>query len=121
MPITINTKTWNLDKAEPDAQQLSGPSNTFAKKEVVRFARTMPKSTKSDLGTARSELKTTHTMDRVVGSVTTPSDVILRAASSVPVGVSDADVDVAIADFRAFVASTHFVDLVKRGKVSTGA
>lgn len=121
MPITVNTKSWSLDKAEPDAQQLSGPSNSFAKKEVVRLARTMPKATKSDPGTARAELKTTHTLNRVVGSVTTPSDVILRAGSSVPVGVSDADLDVAIDDFRAFIASTHFVDLVMRGKVSTSA
>lgn len=115
MAISINTKSYAQDKVESSAVVLAGPDNNFTMKELVRFARTNPKPVKDFAGVARSELKCTRTF---VTNVATNArgDSILAANGSIPVGTSSADQDSLIADFRAWVASTHFADLVKSGK-----
>lgn len=115
MAITINTKSYTQDKVEPAAVTLAGPGNNFTTKQLVRFARTAPKPVKDFAGVARSELKATSTFVTNVAT-DTRGDSILAVTSSIPVGTSPADQDTLIADFRAWVASTYFADLVKSGK-----
>lgn len=113
---TYNTKTYSQDKVEANKVTLVGPSHSMGDKQSLSLARTAPKPSGTSLGVARSEGKMTRTG---VTNATTgaKADAILATSSSVPVNFAAATLDDLIADYRAFVASTDFVNLIKAGKV----
>jgi len=113
---TINTKTYSQDKVEANKVTLAGPSHTVSDKQTLSLARVAPKPSGTNPGVARSEGKFTRS---AVTNVTTgaKADIILAAASSVPVGAAVATLDDVIADFRSWVASADFVNHVKNGKI----
>lgn len=113
---TYNTKTYSQDKVEANKVTLVGPSHTMGDKQSLSLARTAPKPSGTSLGVARSEGKMTRTG---VTNATTgaKADAILATSSSVPVNFAAATLDDLIADYRAFVASADFVNLIKAGKV----
>lgn len=113
MPITINTRTYSADTQVNNAWIYRDSASTAALPSSLRIARTAPVATASFPGQSKSECKFTKMM--MVGLKPLPA--LIRAESSIPVGMLPADQDVLIADFRAFVASAAFVDLVKDAKI----
>lgn len=113
MPLTINTRTYSADTQQNNAWFYRDSASTAALPSMLRIARTPPKATPTFNGQAKSECK--FTKQTTVADKPLPA--IIQAGSSIPVGMPDAEVDVLVADFRSFVASTAFVDLVKSAKI----
>lgn len=113
MPLTINTRTYTADTPANNAWYYRDSATSAALPSVLRIARTTPKASGNFPGQAKSEVK--FSKQTIVGELPLPA--IIRAESSIPVGMSDAEQDVLIADFRSFVASTAFVDLIKAAKI----
>lgn len=117
MPLTINTRVYTIDDASNKGSVIyRDPSATAALPSIALLGRTDPVPNASFNGVSKGEFRLNKMT--AVGEKNWP--LVLRASSSFPVGADDAAVDLSIADFRAFVASQAFVDLVKGGKVYHG-
>lgn len=111
MSITLNTKSYDLDSnPTPDSARYVGPANTFAVKDILDLKRTMPKPTASSRGYYRTQVKfvKTYTLDD-----STTDDVIITVDARIPVGVSDANNDLARDDVGDLLISTVAGDLYK--------
>lgn len=115
MPLTINTRTYTADTQANNAWIYRDSASTAAHPSGLKLGRTPPKAVAGFAGQSKSECKFTKTM--AIGVAATPLPAIIRAESSIPVGMVDADLDILIADFRSYVASTAFADLVKTAKI----
>lgn len=113
MPLTINTRAYTVDTVAAQAVTYRDPSATALLPSTFRLARTDPKPTANFPGVSKTEAKVTKRV--AVNGVTWPA--LLYVGSSTPAGMADADLDLLIADFRSYVASTAFVDLIKGGKI----
>lgn len=113
MPLTINTVTYAIDNPTANAVVYRHPSSTLTHKRTLKLGRTDAKPTATNPGVTRAEGKVTAYVD--AGSRIDP--LIIGFTSSTPVMSNVADVDAAIAEFRAFVVSTVFVDLIKGGSI----
>ena len=113
MPLTVNTRTYTADQQNNNAWSYRDSASTAALPSALRIGRTPPKASGMFPGQSKTDAK----FNKTVVVNTLPLPAIIRAESSTPVGMPDAELDVLIADFRSFVASTAFVDLVKGGKI----
>lgn len=117
MALVINTRSYTIDDASSKGSvTYRDPSSTAALPSTAILGRTDPVPTASFNGVSKGEFRLNKMT--AVGERNWP--LVLRASSSIPVGSNDAATDLLIADFRAFIASTAFVDLVKGGKVYHG-
>lgn len=117
MALTINTRTYTIDDASSKGSvTYRDPSSTAGLPSTALLGRTDPVPTATFNGTSKGEFRLNKMT--AVGERNWP--LVLRFSSSIPVGSDDAAQDLIIADFRSFVASTAFVDLVKGGKVYHG-
>jgi hypothetical protein len=109
--MLINTRTYNVDRVQPDAVQYTGPANTITLKDRFEMKRAYPKASGTYLGVAKPQAKLTKTVtvNAVTGAV---ADRILNIGGSVPVGTSDADIAM-LADGAAFLASSEALALFK--------
>lgn len=90
MTITVNTKDYTFDSAPtPDSALYAGPSNTYAAKDLLLLKRQAPKPTSTNPGVARATVKFTRSV--TISDVV--RDAIVTAEFSIPVGMSEADVD----------------------------
>lgn len=113
MPLTINTRSYTVDTPSASAVLYRDPSSTFQAPSTAKLGRINAKPNGQSAGNTKSEAKVSRSP--LVGGRYVPA--LIRADSSVPVGMLDADLDLMIADFRSLVASTAFVDLIKGGKI----
>lgn len=107
--MLLNTRTYNVDRINPDAVQYAGPANTLTIKDTFEMKRTMPKPSGTSLGVARPMAKRVKTF--TVG--TTNVDAIVTLSASLPVGIAAADIDALLADLAAFAASSDAAGLFK--------
>lgn len=117
MSLTINTRVFTIDDASSKGTVIyRDPSATAALPSTVLLGRADPVPNASFNGVSKGEFR----LNRMtaVGEKNWP--LVLRASSSFPVGANEAAVDLGIADFRSFVASQAFEDLVKGGKIYHG-
>lgn len=113
MALTINTRTYNLDRSNPDAVSYTGPAHTFTITDKADLKRVAPKPTKDFAGVARPTFKLTKSV--VVDSVSgARADAIVTLSASLPVGMADADVTALLADIAAFAAGTDASNLFKK-------
>lgn len=113
MPLVINTRSYTADTQVNNSWMYRDPASTAGLPSTLRIARTAPVATPSFPGQAKGEAKFT----KMFMVNLKPLPALIRAESSIPVGLTAAEQDVLIADFRSFVASSAFVDLVKEGKI----
>lgn len=117
MPLTINTRNYTVDDASTKGTVVyRDPSSTAALPSTSILSRTDPVPTAVFAGVSKGEFRLNKMT--AVGDRSWP--LVIRCSSSFPVGAAEAAIDLEIADFRSFVASAAFVDLVKGGKVFYG-
>lgn len=116
MPLNIGSTSYTIDAPSANAVVYRHPDATMTHKRTLRLARTDAKPTASYAGVTRSESK----VSRMVDAGERIEPIILRAETSVPVEADGASLDAAIADFRAFISSDKFVNLVKSGTIYYG-
>lgn len=95
---TINTKTYSLDRSTPDANTYTGPGHTFSQSDKLELKRVYPKAGSDGFrGVARPTVKLTRS---VVVNPTTGErrDAIVTLSASLPVGMTDVDVQALLAD-----------------------
>jgi hypothetical protein len=112
MSLTISTKTYASHRETPDAVSYAGPGHTITLKDQLDLKRVFPKPTNSFKGVARPNVKFVRT---VVVNATTgeTADMIYNGSASVPVGVSDSDIDAFLADIEDFYGLQAAKDLYK--------
>lgn len=111
MSITLNTRAYSQDSFRAaDKVRYTGPDNTFAVKDILDLGRGDPKPNGSYRGNARVEVKRTKTVvvDTVSGAT---ADAILTVSASLPVGMSETDVDDLRDMVGDFLVSTEGNDL----------
>lgn len=113
MPLVINTRSYTIDQTANNAVVYRDPNATAQKPSTSKLGRTAAKPSGLSAGSTKAEAKVSRVTD--VSGKFLPA--LIRADASVPVGMSDVDLDLMIADFRSLVASAAFVDLVKGGKI----
>lgn len=117
MALVINTRSYTIDDASSKGSvTYRDPSSTAGLPSTAILGRTDPVPTASFNGVSKGEFRLNKMT--AVGERNWP--LVLRASSSIPVGSDDAAIDLLIADFRSFVMSANFVDLVKGGKIYHG-
>lgn len=117
MSLSINAKTYNADSYQKDSVGYNGPGKTGSIKDDTKLSRTAPKPTAVFSGLSRTEAKLTRTLT-LTGALTPTGDMILSINVSVPVGYTAADVDTALNDMGAFLASASFKTHVKTPQIS---
>lgn len=108
MTITINTKTYKSYRTLADENRLAGPAHTLTANDTIALRRVFPKPVKDFAGVARPGVKIVRTCTLANGST---KDAILDLGSSLPVGMSSADVLALKADLAAFLGTTKADDL----------
>lgn len=112
MTLAINSKTYTANSFQKDAVVYSGPNHTVSNKDSMKLARVAPKPVGdfSGVGRTSSKLTRTHTL---TGALTPSGDLIVNIDVAVPVGTNGTDVDTALNDLGAYVASAAYKTLVK--------
>lgn len=91
MTITLNTLAYNQDAfVSPNKVSYVGPSNTFSAKDQLILGRVAPKPTATFDGVARSSVKRVKTVTLASGA---KADAIVEVSASLPVGMTQADVN----------------------------
>lgn len=109
MTITINTLAYEEDvSVNPNLVRYTGPSHTFAVKDTLDLARTLPKPTASFAGVAKARAKRVKTVTLADGST---ADAIVEIHCSLPVGMAKADADALRDDIGDLAISTNGDDL----------
>lgn len=116
MTVTVNTKAYAFDtNVTPDVGRHTGPANTFEAKDYLDLRRTMPKKNGTFRGVARASAKFVKT---VTLDDSTKADAIFEFTSSVPVGMSKANIDSIRDDLGDFLISTNGDDLVYKQDIA---
>lgn len=112
MSITINTKTYAVDRVNPDSVDFAGPAQTLSKKDAFQTKRIYPKKGGGTNGVARPSCKVTRTV--TVSAVTGESaDAHIRCEGSLPVGMSDLDIESLLSDVKDYINSAGGKSLFK--------
>nr|URG15282.1 MAG: coat protein [Leviviridae sp.] len=116
MSLTISTKTYVVDRVQPDTVRYAGPANTPTVKDFVILGRTAAKGG-SGIQVARFWHKTQKT---VVVNATTGE---MQQSSGnlelvLPIGMASADVDTLLADIASFLTSTAGKDAIKKAAIN---
>lgn len=110
--MLFNTRTYAVDRVQPDSVAYAGPAKTLTDKDDLVLSRIYPKPTSAFAGVAKPSVKRSKTV--VVNSALgTKADAIVRFEGSLPVGISDADVDALLADFASWLATADAKALFK--------
>lgn len=110
--MLINTRTYGIDRIQPDAVSYTGPAHTITLKDRFEMKRVYPKASGLFLGVAKpaAKLTKTVTVNAVSGAT---ADSIFNISGSIPVGMTSADIDAMLADAAAFLASNDAKALFK--------
>ncbi len=117
MSLSINAKTYTADSFGLDQVGYIGPGKTASYKDDTKLSRAFSKATSTYSGNSRTDAKLTRTLT-LTGSITSKGDMIVDINVSVPVGYTAADVDTALNDFGAFLASATFKTHVKSQQIN---
>lgn len=110
--MLINTRTYNVDRVQPDSVAYSGPAQTFTLTDKFEMKRVYPKANGTFSGVAKPTAKLTKTVT-INATTGATADAIVYISGSLPVGMVAADVDALLADFAAFCASADAKSLFK--------
>lgn len=108
MPLTINTKIYKPYRQMADESRLAGPLHSMSSNDLLAIRRVFPKPVKGFLGVARPGVKMTRTCTLADG---TKKDAILDLGSSLPVGMTAADILAVKSDLIAFLGTSEADEL----------
>lgn len=113
MSLTVSTKSYTLDRSQPDAISYKGPAHTLSIKDLIELKRVYPKPVKGFAGVARPTIKVVKTV--LLADGVTHADAIVNVTGSFPVGMSDADVGLMVDDVKSLMTlesagTTHVMD-----------
>lgn len=117
MAIVISTKTYTADRVQPDQVRFVGPANTVSVRDYFTLGRVAPKPTATFAGMARFFVKKQMTVE--VNAST--SEVAVASGNlelALPVGITDANIDLLLADYVSFLGSTAGKDAVKKALIN---
>jgi len=117
MTLAINAKTYTGNNFSSNSVVYNGPGKTASIKDDVKLSQTAPKPTDAFSGLARTQLKLTRTL-ALTGAKTTTGDLIITIDVASPVGFAGADVDTALNDLGAFLASATMKTHVKTPQIT---
>lgn len=117
MSLTINAKTYTADRISLDNVGYNGPAHTASVKDDVRLSRVAAKATAVFSGVARTSCKLSRTMT-LTGALTPTGEAICQFDTSFPVGTAAADIDSALNDLGAFIASATYKTFVKNQQIN---
>jgi len=117
MSLSINTKTYNADSYQQNIVGYIGAAKTASVKDDVVLKRVQPKPTSAFSGIGRTSAKLTRTLT-LTGALTPTGEGITEISCSFPVGTAAADIDAALNDMGAFLASATFKTHVKSQQIT---
>lgn len=117
MTLVCNAKNYTADSFGMNAVSYNGPSKTATVKDNIVMRKIDPKPTDVFSGVTRTECKLTRTVT-LTGAKTPSGDLIIQVLVSDPVGAAAADIDTALNDVGALVASATFKTHVKTPQIS---
>lgn len=116
MTITVNTKAYAFDtNTTPDVGRHTGPAHTFETKDYLDLRRVAPKPNGDFRGVARASAKFVRT---VTLDDSTKADAIVEVNASLPVGMSEANIDAIRDDMGDLLISSNGDDLFFKQKIS---
>lgn len=110
--MLINTRTYNVDRSQPDSVSYAGPAHTFSTSDKFEMKRVFPKVSGAFLGVAKPTAKMTKAVE-INATTGAKADAIIQLSGSLPVGMTDAAVDALLADLASFCASNDAKALFK--------
>lgn len=117
MSLVFNTKTYPADGFGVNVISYAGPARTVSLKDDLSMKRVLPKPTATFSGVGRTAAKLTRTMT-LAGALTPTWDGIIEINVTLPVGTPDASADALVADAAALLATSSFLEMVKKQKIS---
>lgn len=119
MSINFNTKTYTNDVARgADIYRYLGPDHSANVVETLDLYRTDAPSGVTN-GTARSRARAKFTRTATDGTNILLTDAIVDIQVALPDGMDDTEIGALVDDVAAFVATTEFMDLVKKHIINT--
>jgi hypothetical protein len=116
MTVTVNTKAYAFDtNLTPDSGRHLGPAHTFQDKDYLDLKRTAPKPSGDFLGVARASAKFVRTITLASGQRV---DAIVECVASLPVGMTQAQIDSIRDDAGDFLISSNGNDLFYKHDVN---
>lgn len=116
MKITFNSKDYAAASITPDAVTYTGPNHNLVGKDTVALRRVLPKPVKDFAGVLRPNLKfvrtvTTNAEQGIKG------DAIVDVSGSLPVGMTQSDIDALVADIASAMEAVFARDLFRQGQI----
>lgn len=112
--MLLNTRTYTASRqATPDILVYNGPVHSFSVKDLFQQSRVYPKAG-NGVQVAKPLAKRTKTVS--IGT-DLKADAIFTLGGSLPVGMSDADIEAGLADMAAYCASDEAKALFKSLKI----
>lgn len=110
--MQFNSKTYTLDSNTANSAIYRGPGQTLSVRDQLQVSRQRIKTSAAYSGTSRGNATLTRTV-ALTGALSPSGVASMSVDPALPVGMSGADQDALIADFRGFVASDEFVTWIK--------
>lgn len=117
MSLTINAKTYTANSFGQNSVEYNGPAKTASLKDNALMRSTSPKATAAYSGVSRVYCNLTRTLN-LTGAVTSTGDLAIKIEVMVPVGAASADIDTALNDMGAFLASATYKTHVKTPQIN---
>lgn len=117
MSLSINAKTYSANSFGQNAVDYNGPSKTSSVKDNALMRYVAPKPSATYSGVSRVYCTLTRTVN-LTGAVTPTGDLAVKIEVMVPVGAAAADVDTALNDMGAFLASATYKTHVKTPQIN---
>lgn len=117
MSLAINAKTYTANSFASNAVEYNGPAKTASVKDNALMRYVSPKLTAAYSGVSRVYCTLTRTLT-LTGAVTPTGDLAVKIEVMVPVGASGTDIDTALNDMGAFLASASYKTHVKTPQIN---
>lgn len=117
MSLSVNAKTYSANSFGSNAVDYNGPNKSASVKDNVLMRFVPPKPTAAYSGVTRVYCNLTRTLT-LTGAVTPSGDLAVKIEVMVPVGAAGADIDTALNDVGAFLASATYKTHVKTPQIN---
>jgi hypothetical protein len=116
MSITVNTKVYEADRISPDSVgYIETTNHTYSTPDTLTLKRVAPKATSTFAGVARQSAKFSRLVTLADSSTATA---IVEVSTSLPVGMTEADIDSIRDDMGDFLLLTAADDLFLKSDVN---
>lgn len=117
MSLSINAKTYSANSFGSQSVDYNGPAKTASVKDNALLRYILPKPTSVFSGVSRVYTTLTRTVT-LTGALTPTADLAVKIEVMVPVGCASADIDTALNDMGAHLASATYKTHVKTPQIN---